>query len=151
MRFKRYKTWVVVADGAKARILLNEGPGKGLIEIHSLEEAEARKPTRDQGTDRPGRERSIGSNSRHAFEPPADWHEQAKTQFVHELAERINRAEGNHAFDRIVLAAPPKMLAVLRDRIAPQVRDRVLHEYAKDLTNIPTHELPGYFGDVLRC
>ena len=39
----------------------------------------------------------------------------------------------------------------LRKALAPGTRAKVTAELAKDLTNVPLHDLPRYLGDVVRC
>ena len=50
-------TWVVVADGARARIFTNNGPGKGLTAIPKGDFSVTHSPARDIAADRPGRTR----------------------------------------------------------------------------------------------
>jgi len=52
-------TWILVADGARARILQTEGWGKGLIQLRHAEHEESPLRASEQGTDRPGRTREI--------------------------------------------------------------------------------------------
>lgn len=151
MRIARKTTWVVVADGAKARVLLSNGPEKGFSELKSLSAESGRQATRDQGSDRPGRERSIGSATRHALDHRVDWKEQAKTAFLNAVSDYINTAAHSGKFDELVVAAPSKALAVLRDGFSKAAQAKLIHETAKDLTNISIHDLPRHFDGIVRC
>jgi protein required for attachment to host cells len=82
-------TWVVVADGARARLLVNEGPGKGLDELPDGEMAAEHAPSRDIQADRPGRTFDSAGEGRHAKEPPTDPHRDAKRRFAREVAGRL--------------------------------------------------------------
>lgn len=147
MRFRPKKTWLVVADGARAEIYLNKGRGKGLQPVASDESAEGRLPTREQGTGKPGRGFAPGAG-RHAFSDPTDWHEQAKQSFARGVAERINRGAARKAFDELVIAAPSKTLGELRNGLSDEARRRLRADIAKDLTNLSVHELPKHLASV---
>lgn len=54
----------------------------------------------------------------------------------------------SRSFDRLVLVAPPAMLAKLRKMISPAVRQTVATEIEMDLTDIPTSEIAQHLADV---
>jgi protein required for attachment to host cells len=142
-------TWVVVADGARARLLVNEGPGKGLDELPDGEMAAEHAPSRDIQADRPGRTFDSTGEGRHAKEPPTDPHRDAKRRFAREVAGRLDAARKRGDFDRVVLIAPPQALGDLRACLSKGVQAKVSAELAKDLTHLAVHELPDRVGAVL--
>ena len=133
-------TWAAVADGAKALILVNEGtdaqPSLSVLAKAELETP----PTREQGTDRPGRRADSGPGQRSAMES-TDWHEFEESRFVREFADRLNRAAARGRFDRLILAAPPKVLGLLRPALSADVTGRLAAEIASDLTSHPVGEI----------
>jgi len=136
------RTWIVVADGARARILLNEGPGKGLAK-EPLRTVDARiPPTRDLGSDRPGRAQAAPGTARHAVQPRADWHTFEKEKFARGIARIINRAADRNAFERLVLVAPSKTLGQMRQELGKAAIARLAGEAAKDMTGVSMHDLP---------
>lgn len=129
-------TWVALADGAKALILLNEGTdAKPLLKVVSKSELE-NPPTHEQGADRPGRMPDTGAGQRSTLDE-TDWHEYEEARFVRELSARLSRAARAGRFNRLVLVAPPKVLGELRDALEPAATERVIAEVAKDLTGHP--------------
>ena len=66
------RTWIVVADGAIARLFENTGPGKGIQPLGDGEMRGERAATRDLGTERPGRVHDRMGPGRHAMAPRAD-------------------------------------------------------------------------------
>lgn len=133
-------TWVAVADGAKALVLLNEGTDAA-PRLHVLAKSEFENPpTRAQGTDRPGRMPDSGPGQRSALET-TDWHEFEEQRFVRDFAERLNRAAERDRFDRLILVAPPKVLGELRPALAPAVTERLDAELPNDLTSHPLDEI----------
>ncbi|MEQ8192965.1 MAG: host attachment protein [Rhodospirillales bacterium] len=145
---KPIRTWVVVADGARAVLLLNEGPGKGLTPLTG-ELRQPAKPTREIGTDRPGRVQESADSSRHAMEPRVDWHRFEKQHFAEKIAAMLDTAAEKKEMDRIVLVAPAKTLGDLRKAINGQTAALVRNEVAKDLTNLKPHELVAHLGSVV--
>ena len=106
-------------------------------------------PTRDQGSERPGRVHDRFGPGRHAMEPKADWHRQDKTAFARSLAERLDSIARDGKADRFVLVAPPTMMGDLRAALSPHLRDMVTGEITKDLTHANPSEIEAQVGGVL--
>jgi protein required for attachment to host cells len=79
---KPTRSWIVVADGAKARIFENHGPGKGLSARPEEEMHRALPPSRDIASDKPGRSHDRNGPGRHAMEPPTDAHREDKRRYA---------------------------------------------------------------------
>lgn len=148
MPTKPVTTWVLVADGAKARILERIGVNAPLTPASDqcLSEAEARTPTRDIGTDRPGRVQESANAARHAMEPRVDWHRYAKEQFAKSVAGALEEAALKKKYEALILVAPPQALGDLRSAMGQHAKALVAGEIAKDLTNLPDHELPSHLA-----
>ena len=146
---KPTKTWILVADGARARIIENLGPGKGLQPALNNDFAASHAPTRKFVTGKPGRNRTDGGGAHHGIEPRVDWHRFEKHRFARGMADLINRAAPRRAFDRLILVAPPETLGALRGKLSSAARSRLAGEITKDLTHIPLHELHRHLGDTL--
>lgn len=139
---KPKRTWILIADGARARIFLNAGPGRGLSPAVDDEFATERRPTRDVMADRPGTA-VPGAGPRHGYAPRVDWHQFEKRRFAASMAGVLNEAARRRAFDRLVLVAPPEPLGALRAKLEPTARQRVVREIGKDLTGVDERELAG--------
>jgi protein required for attachment to host cells len=141
-------TWIVIADGEKARIVANEGAGKGLAPAgHAL--STTLHADRDIYADRPGRAQESVGAARHAIQPRVDWHRFEKQQFARRVAEMLDSESGKGAFDRLVLVAPPRTLGDLRAALGAATRAKVTGEIDKDLTPIADHDLPGHLEKVI--
>jgi protein required for attachment to host cells len=138
---KKTRTWILVADGARARILQSEGWGTGLTPVPGQARHMTNPPTREQVSDRPGRVQESASSTRHAMAPRVDWHRYEKHVFAGQLAAMLNRASQEKAFDRLVLVAPPSTLGDLRAALDKNVRRRVAAELDKDLTGVSLDDL----------
>ncbi len=136
-------TWVLVADGAKARILERRSATGPLVPApgQCFAEAEARKSTRDIGADRPGRVQESANAARHSMEPRVDWHRFAKEQFARKVADALEQAAMAHKFDSLLIVAPPQALGDLRAAMGSRARALVESEVGKDLTGFADHEI----------
>ena len=133
-------TWVLVADGEKALFLENEGDGDyPVLRVRRKEEQE-NLPDREQSTDRPGRVQQSAVQGGSAYQE-TDWHALAKERFADELAAELYKRAHRREFDRIVLVAPPAILGELRSELHQEVRDRIVGEIPKTLTNHPVDEI----------
>jgi Protein required for attachment to host cells len=58
---KAVRTWVLIADGRRARVFESRGKGAALTVVESMTLNTELPPSRDLGTDRPGRSfESVG-------------------------------------------------------------------------------------------
>ena len=131
---------VLVGDGRKALFLRNKGTPREVELIVEYELQQDNPPTREQGTDRPGRKNSADGISHPAVEE-TDWHDRAEERFASEIAETLYEMEHARKFDELVVVAPPKILGDLRAAFHPHVAQCVVAEVPKDLTAHPVPKL----------
>ena len=146
---KPTRTWILVADGARARVLENTGPGKGVSEVPGMEFEQEAKSNREIMSDRPGRSFESADQSRHAMEPPTDPKQMAETAFVTGLIDMLDEKFTAGAFDRLVLVAAPRALGDIRKALSGELAQAVYGELDKDLTKVPNHEMVKHLGEVI--
>ena len=127
------KTWYVVADGGKARIVADHGG-----EMRTVQHFD-RSGHGDTGTDA-----SAGTSQMKA--PRSDPHETSKVQFAKVVAGLLNEAVRTGKVDEIVLAAPAHVLHEIREALDKAAAAKLGKSVSKDLTNTPDHELASHFG-----
>lgn len=137
---------VLVADGTKALFLRNAGDEvfPNLVVARAFKDDNP--PTRDQGTDRPGRVHESAASARSAVET-TDWHVVEEHRFVETTAASLNRYVENENVRSIVIIAPPRVIGDLRKALSEGVRKHVLAEIEKDMTNQPIYEIEKYLKD----
>ncbi|MEZ5851204.1 MAG: host attachment protein [Hyphomicrobiaceae bacterium] len=145
---KKARTWVLIADAGRARILEHVAGSPGLAAVDGQVFEADHAATRDLVTDQPGRSFSSASPRRSSMEAPTDPHRELKTRFAHHLAGVLADAQARDAFDRLVVIAPPVMLGDLREAMAKAVAERVVGELHKDLTKVPNDEVMSHLGDI---
>jgi protein required for attachment to host cells len=142
-------TWILIADGAHARLFVNAGVGKGLEPALDQEFIGVNLPSRDIASDRPGRTFDSVGPGRHAMQLPTDPHRYEKQAFARELAQRLDEARKEGRFDRIVVIASPETLGDLRASFSKPLLDAIHGELPKNLIKVSIHELPAYVSEVL--
>ena len=126
-------THIVVGDGKKALILVNEGTA--LLPVLTVETVlkQNNPQNHDLGTDRPGRVfSSVGPRSGSA--EPVDWHQLAEDRFAHDIIDGLVELAKREKLKRIVIVAPPRTLAELRRAMPEEFSKLVVAEINKDLT-----------------
>ena len=131
---------VLVGDGRRALFLRNKGTPRNLDLVVESELSQENPPTREQGTDRPGRKPGSDGVSRFAIDE-TDWHHQAEQRFAAEIAETLYEMGHDQKFGALVIVAPPRMLGDLRAAFHPEVTQRIVAEIPKDLVSHPVQEL----------
>jgi protein required for attachment to host cells len=145
---KPIRTYILIADGARAHLLLSEGRGKPLTEVPDSDIRVDLKADHDLTTDRPGRVHESANVARHAIERE-DLQRKEKERFVQSLAEGLDRRLANREYERLVIAAAPETLGIIRSALSDKVRAAILAEVAKDLTKIPNPQIRSHLGEDL--
>lgn len=135
-----HDAYVFVGDGRKALFLRNEGDTKyPNLKTEQVFEND-NPPTREQGTDRPGRSFASVGARRSAMEE-ADIHAIEEQRFAKGLAAELETLVREKNVTALVIAAPPRTLAELRKSMHEEVKKRVIAEVDKDLANQPIYEI----------
>lgn len=143
-------TWILIADGAQAKVFEHAGPGKGLKAISGLQFEQEPLQAREIMSDRPGRSiSSMGSGGRSAIEYSSDPVAVRERRFVENVAAELEKKHQQHLFERLIIAAAPTALGDLRPALSKGLRDTIVAELPKDLTNVPAAQLQGHFADLL--
>lgn len=115
--------WVVVCDAGKYVVYENQGDtGRLDLRIVSFDEQD-NPPTREQGTDRPGRFPSP--NAQRSAVGDTDWHDQAETRFIEALAGQMDAWAAAAPARHFVLVADPRSMGTMRKALKDQTSDRI--------------------------
>lgn len=143
-------TWIVIADGNQAKVFEHDGPGKGLRAIKDLQFEQEPLKAGEIMADKPGRSFSSGGpGARSSMEYSSDPVQVRERRFVENLADVLHEQRAAGKFDRLVIAAAPAALGDLRPALSEQVKDTILAELPKDLTNVPTVKLVEHFDGLI--
>jgi len=143
-----HNTWVLICDGGKA--ILAENAGDALapnLEVRETFE-QPDPPTRELGTDKPGRKFAGVGEARSATEP-TDFHALAEEDFLRKIATRLERNVGERHIEKLIVVAPPRAIGILRREFAPAVKNVLSHEVEKDYVHMPMAEVERHLSHQL--
>lgn len=138
------KTWLLVADAAKARLFEIPKKGADLIAIACFTYPDGRSPGQHPEHGRQGRTQESANSARHAIEPHTSLEEKHAMQFADLLRDAIRQGRMENKYEQLVLMAPPRFLGVLRDRLDEQSLKCVVAEVGSDLLALSPTELRAY-------
>ncbi|MDN8618089.1 host attachment protein [Variovorax ginsengisoli] len=136
------RIWFVVADQGRARVLERAKPRAPLQELQDLRDELALLPGAELRRDAKGRlygrgERFMG----HTTEPKTEPHRKEAQRFARQIAHLLEQACNERRYDRLLIAAAPAFLGVLRQELPERVRKVLAGELDQDLVNLDVHQL----------
>ena len=146
---KPLRTWVLIADGARAHILENTGAEHSLVLVEGMSFTSDHSATHDLVEDGLGRSFSSQGDGRSAIEPRSDPHRNLKAKFAKQLADVLALELSRGSFHRLIVVAPPTTLGDLRSDMADAVKAVTAGELHLDLTKTPVHEVASHLGNLL--
>ena len=134
-------TWILTANGGKARIFSAESPTSPLAEIATITHPESRLRAKELASDRPGRAFDSAGVGRHAMSSQVDAKEQEQIRFAREIVDRLEKGRVERDFEHLVVVAAPGFLGHLRASMAEPLQALVSTELNKDYTELSAGEL----------
>jgi protein required for attachment to host cells len=148
-----HTTWIAVADDSRARIFLSRSD-QPMRELEDLVQPESRLDDHDHHADAKGHDGSAGiagsgspgrhgtiHGSSHSAEPRTSTQDKHEAQFARQLAQRLEGARREGAYEHLILIAAPRFLGRVRAQLSPQVTKRLAHTIAKDLTKLSVADI----------
>lgn len=126
-------TWVIVADGSRARIF-EVGSSSDLHEIETLAHPESRLHEQELTSDLPGRAFDSSGEGRHAMGQTVEPKKHEVEAFARQLVDHLEKARTDNRLGKLVVIAAPAMLGELRNAFGTELRKLVAAEIDKDLT-----------------
>lgn len=139
------KTWVLVANGAMARIfslVKNQ-----LDELTVLTHPETRMHGHDLVTDKPGTSFSSGAGfGRYAMQQHTLPQKNEAEHFAKEVAQYLDLHHRKGEFEQLHLIAAPAFLGLLRHNLHAETQKSVLTELDKDLVEESPLQIRSYLA-----
>nr|QKW93856.1 attachment to host cells protein [Vitiosangium cumulatum] len=133
--------WILVANGSRAKLFGTDERAERWELRDEFQHEESRTFSRVllNQPDNP----NAGSLHKPQPENEPDARQQLELdRFARQLAARLERGLNDHAYDRLVVTAPPGFLGLLRKHISPRVHQRLMLDMRADYVNVPERELP---------
>ena len=144
------RTWALVTDGMRARILRNveEQTPPEPIEMQS---AASSTRLRDILSDAPGRSfSSDGSGRRSTMEPGSDPVLHEIQVFAREVVKVLDAHRQDGSLARLAIFAAPRMLGILRQEMPEALHAITVLESPLNLAGLPAPKLYGRVREALR-
>ncbi len=146
---EHHKIWLAVLDGAQAQFYdVSLAPLK--IKPHPDGHFDGNKQkSHEMGSDSPSRSFESASTARHAAAPHVDPHEHAEELFVTGIAHRLSQAGSEKRYDRLIIVAPPRAMAVFRKKIGKDAKALIEREITQDWVKIPPIDIEKHLAKQL--
>jgi protein required for attachment to host cells len=145
------RTLVAVFDGAHARFYEYKQPHGRLEPVLGEVSSGLHHDRRDIESDKPGRAFSSTGGTRHAYESQHDPRKLEKHDFVRAIAQAIEQALNQHAYDRLVVVAPERSVGEFRAVASEKVKRTVWREVAKEFAGLSDPELEKHLVPILQA
>jgi protein required for attachment to host cells len=133
--------FVFVGDGRRALFLRNVGDEKfPNLKVERVL-THANPSTHEQGSDRAGRAFAGAGNPRRSAMAQSDWHDIEEHKFAREVADALEAVVRKNRAPALVVVAPARTLADLRQAFHDDVKKKIVAEIDKDLTKHPVYEI----------
>lgn len=146
---KPERTWIVIADGAHAKVFEHTAGNPKLEPVNGVGFATHLPRTSEIVTDRPVRSYESKGHARHAKTERSDPHRELKRASAERLAGMLKSGLAAKRYEQLILVAPPVTLGDLREALPKGVQSRVVGELAQDLVKTPQGQLRRHLRDML--
>ena len=143
-------TWVLVADSSRGRLYNVPAKGKPWSFVKEYTHPASRVSEGGLTTDQPGRTHgSANGGARTSMESKTSPKDTEFEHFAHELACVLHDGHGQQAFNRIVLAAPPHFLGLLRKTINNTVSKLIDVTVDKNYLHLSDNEIREHLDPLI--
>lgn len=141
-------TWILAADGSRARIYELDAPGRTPRAVEDFDNPAGRAHNRDLVTDGNGRYFGKGERNQGHTAPPSETAVEHEVElFAKRLAAHLDRARIDRKYDHLRLVAAPKFLGLLRQNLGKEVEKLVDDSIAKDVSWLDENALAEYLKE----
>ncbi len=135
MPTKNKPTWIAVMDGTQARFFsLHRGEDGQIFE--EVANPVAKRAAGRSGKPGRGKTSSAGRRGMNVDAQKTD-----TTRYSREVAGALDGALADKRYDQLVLVAPPRILAELREYLSTRVRETLAHQVPKNFMKLTTDTL----------
>lgn len=137
-------TWVLAADGSRARIFeISEADGH-LHEIEDMFNPAGRALDQEINAEPKDRFYGKGDGVGHTTEADPEPAQKEAERFSKRVADHLDHCRNEHRFDKLRVVAAPRMLGLIREKLSKEVQKMVEEEIPKDVSNLKEHEMEAY-------
>lgn len=143
------EVWIVVAESARAKIYSAANHSADLQEVAALSHAEGRLHEGDLVSDHAGYDSDRTGNGRRVLDEQTQVHTQVVRDFAREIVAQIEAGYYRHAFNELILVAPPRFLAFLRGQLPKNIANCVIEQVDKNLVQHSASQVREHLDTML--
>lgn len=133
--------WILVADSNRARFFESDGSARQLVEMEDMAHPASRMHESKLTSDLPGRTFDRFGGAHHSMEDVTSPKHHEADLFAKTLADHLEEARTRGQFSRLVLAADPRFLGMLRDHMSKECLKLADTQIDKNLVKLRADEL----------
>lgn len=137
---KAARTWLLIADGSQADAYFVEPV---TLRLRPMPGAQFRQ------NDLPGRLVKVANRAHHRLDLRKSPHQLTEDTFLHFVAIQMIAKASKSMPDDLMIAAPPKAMAVLRKILKPAFRERISLEITHEWNRLPKQDVTGRLLEIL--
>ncbi|HHT00001.1 MAG TPA: host attachment protein [Thiomicrospira sp.] len=141
--------WILVADSSVARIFTAENSASDLIEIETLNHAEALLHEQELVSDEPGRANDGPSGGNHAYTGEVSPKEQEEQNFAKRVVKHLCDELNQNKYERLFIVAAPAFLGSLRNAFTSRVEKQVAYSLGKNVVTQTPQEIRAHLPHSL--
>jgi len=142
-------TWILVADGAHARIFNADTAKSTLSEIESMIHPESQLHEQQLTSDLPGRQAGGATGSHHSVSSETDPKKYEADVFAKALCKHLEAAHNAHKFRQLIAVAAPAFLGLLRAEMSSNISKVITLEIDKDIVEQDVDSIRAHLPDIL--
>lgn len=147
------KTWVLIANGERARCFERHATNHSLTELADFVHPHTSLAAQAAGGDLTGEAGKGHGRTGHAgtqFEPHTQAQEKERSSFARQLADYLNDGLAKHQYQHLVLIATSPVLGEIKPLLSPAAQKAIKNSVASDLTRYRDGELKERVDHALR-
>lgn len=143
------RTWILVTDGGRARILETTAKRPGMQFISGSRTLLDEPSNAEFGKATPDHLYGSAALTRFSGQSRNKSNVGLEALFASQLATMLADHSAKDAFDRLIIIAPTTMLGNLRKMIKPEVRNKIVAEIDENPADIPSNEIASRIESVI--
>lgn len=143
MKFDQHKTWITIADTVNCRIYQSNGKPNHLALVKEMTHPQSKLKDVDLTSDKSGCYKTTATNQT-VYSQQTDPKKVEIDNFARSIAEELNNGRNDHAYERLIVVAPPHMNGLIFHHTNKYVNHLVTHNLKNDVMHLSELELSDF-------
>ncbi|CEG60909.1 host attachment protein [Legionella micdadei] len=142
----KHATWLLIFDSTHCRIY--DYTKHKIDLIKEIQHPENKLRDIEITSDKPGRYQVMGQ-AHGTYSQQSDPKEIKIEHFSKEIADVLENNNAIHAYEKLILVAPPHIHGLLLKHLDKQITNRITHNIEKDLIHVSEDQLLSHLNEIL--